>query len=288
MSPSRSIYGPRIIERNFTVRKFGSSGYRGQYHSRSDRHSKVASWAVLFDLALESALLRAHATQEKIVFGVNHTMVDYNTDRKKDLDLVVATPGSNGKKQWRTLAQLVDEFDIVLDDEERARLGELPPIMEGPVGAVHMAVEAKAVMTAHIKALPRLYDELNSSQLTVHGAAEQAIAVGVVEVNLAERFLAYQANELGMNSEILKYNVHRQPDDATRTIQKLMELPRRTEVGGDHGFDALGLVCFKLANDGSPAELVTDAPAPAPTSMYHYGQMIRRIASQYSFRFQQV
>ena len=58
----------------------------------------------------------------------------------------------------------------------------------GPVGSVLLALEAKACMTAHIKALPRLYDELNSSQLTVHGAADQAIAAGLAIVNIATAF----------------------------------------------------------------------------------------------------
>src|ERR1700722_14571492 len=37
---------------------------------------------------------------------------------------------------------------------------------------------AEAAMTAFIRALPRLYDELNSSHLCTHGASRQALAVG--------------------------------------------------------------------------------------------------------------
>ena len=37
-------------------------------------------------------------------------------------------------------------------------------------------------MTAHTRALPRLYDELNSSHLCVHGASRQALAIGFVVI----------------------------------------------------------------------------------------------------------
>jgi len=56
-------------------------------------------------------------------------------------------------------------------------------------------MEAKACMTAHQRALPRLYDELNSSHLTVHGAADHAIAAGFVMVNAATKFLSTDLNK---------------------------------------------------------------------------------------------
>lgn len=46
---------------------------------------------------------------------------------------------------------------------QATKLGSLPELPRAPVGAVLMALEAKAAMTEHVKALPRLYDELNSS-----------------------------------------------------------------------------------------------------------------------------
>ena len=46
---ARSISAARIAD---------DFGNEWQYHSRSDKHSKVACWAVLFDLLQTSALLR--------------------------------------------------------------------------------------------------------------------------------------------------------------------------------------------------------------------------------------
>ena len=35
-----------------------------------------------------------------------------------------------------------------------------------------------------------MFDELNSSQATIHGAADQAVAVGLAVVNIADRFIS--------------------------------------------------------------------------------------------------
>ena len=45
-----------------------------QYHSRSDRHSKIACWAIMFEALQHSALLRRHVQAGKVVFGVNQQM----------------------------------------------------------------------------------------------------------------------------------------------------------------------------------------------------------------------
>ena len=63
-----------------------------QYHSRSDHHSKLCCWAIAFDLLATSSLLRQHVAEGKVCIGVNHTMVDFKTNRKKNLDLVIARP----------------------------------------------------------------------------------------------------------------------------------------------------------------------------------------------------
>jgi hypothetical protein len=283
-----TLDGPAILVRTMSVvRPFGKRGYRGQYHSQSDHHSKVACWGIMFDLLQESALLRKHAAAGKVIIGVNHEMRDFKAQRKKNLDLVIATPGTVDlaeDKEKHTFAELGAAFEIELDAAEQARLDALPDVARGPVGSVLLALEAKACMTAHIKALPRLYDELNSSHLTVHGAADQAVAAGLAMVNVAKTFLSPKLNPLGLKQRRKKVSVHKQPDVAVRTIDKLRELPRRNKPG-DEGFDALGIIVVDCANDGSPVTLVTTPPAPGAQDDYRYDQMVRRAASQYAYRF---
>lgn len=133
-------------------------GQRWQYHSRSDRHSKVGCWGVAFDLLGRSSLMQEHAKAGKIVLGVNHEMRDFHWDRKKDLDLVIARPESAPPPGGQSFRSLVQRYGIPLTDAERHLMDSLPDIPIAPVSAVLVALEAKACMTAHVKSLPRLYD----------------------------------------------------------------------------------------------------------------------------------
>jgi hypothetical protein len=102
-------------------------------------------------------------------------------------------------------------------------------------------------MTAHQKALPRLYDELNSSHLTVHGATDAAIAAGFVMINAATSFISPTKGAAP--------NLHLQPRATQITMAKVAELPRRSATG-QTGFDAMAMVVVDCKNDGSPG--VTD------------------------------
>ena len=230
--------------------------------------------------------MRNHAAAGKIGFGINHEMRDFKTGRKKNLDLVICTPGSvnGGKKKKPSFAELVKVYDIELTGNQQTVLAGLPPLPNVPVGSVHVALEAKAAMTAHIRALPRLYDELNSSHLAIHGAADFAIATGFVVVNFAATFISPKMNPTKRRTAAFEINTHNQPNDTTRTIDKVMEIPRRTQQGAE-GFDALGLVVIEMVNDGSPVKLVSTPPAPPLGHVLHYDQLIRRVASLYATKF---
>lgn len=149
-----------------------------------------------------------------------------------------------------------------------------------------MALEAKACMTAHQRALPRLYDELNSSHATVHGSTAEAIAVGFAMVNIAECYLSPDQNKENLSSSP-RWSSHRQPRDAALTIDKLRQLPRRTTVA-EPGYDAFAIAVVDMCNDGSSVSLHDNAPAPRPGDIYHYASMIDRIANLYATRFQHI
>ncbi|MEI3854982.1 MULTISPECIES: hypothetical protein [unclassified Ensifer] len=202
-------------------------------------------------------------------------------DRKKNLDLVLCTP--SGPASNDTLVSIAADYAIQLNDAERAILDGLPRLIRAPVGSVVMALEAKACMTAHQRALPRLYDELNSSHLTVHGATEQAIAVGFTMVNIAENYLSPDLNKKNRATEP-EWSRHKQPRDAQLAIDKIKQLPRRSKVG-DVGYDALSIVVIDMPNDGTPVELIKAAPAPQPGDIYHYHTMIARLSGIYATRF---
>lgn len=282
------MFGPSLLvaslQKPTIADKFGN---RWQYHSRSDRHSKVASWGVAFDLLVASTTLQRHIVQGKVTFGVNHEMRDFATGRKKDLDLVLARPSAPVSPGARSFADLVNKYEIVLDDEQRASLDHLPVPAEAPVGAVLVALEAKACMTAHIKSLPRLYDELNSSHLTVHGASENALAIGFVMVNCSEEFLSPGLNAFDLSLDEPHVSRDPQPRGADRVLTKIAEMPRRTR-SGQHGFDGLGVVVIACRNDGATIQLVTAPPAPARGDLFHYDSMITRMANEYDVKFKDI
>jgi hypothetical protein len=278
------MHGPQILVASMSEpQPRGKSGELWQYHSRSDLHSKVACWGVFFDMLRTSALLQEHATSGKVIFGVNFEMRDYETGRKKDLDLVIARPSGDTDNEGRTLADLAEKWSVVMSAPQAAELDELPRIYEGDVtgSGVLVALEAKAAMTAHSKARPRLYDELNSSHLTVHGASNQALAVGLVMVNAGDTFVSPELQKDGRRDSISE---HKQPAAAAGVIKKVEEIPRRTR-SGSHGFDGLGIVVVKAANDGSPVQLVAEDPAPQPGEIFYYDDMLSRIANEYDTRF---
>jgi len=279
--------GPSILVRTMSTPSITDEhGNVWQYHSRSDRHSKVACWVTMFDLLEQSALLRQHVLDGKVAFGVNHEFADFKTRRKKKLDLVIHRPGSTSKATGtgRTFVELGDALAIDLDAAERTSLAALPTLSEQPVGTVLMALEAKACMTKHRGSGPRLYDELNSSHVTVHGAADQAIAVAFVMINGAASFVSPDSNRrpLGGAQPAPKVTPLRQPASTEFVVSKVSELPTRTRPGQE-GYDAIGFVVVDCPNDGSPLVIVGSPPAPAPNDLFSYESMIRRVVSQYDY-----
>ncbi|HEX6702134.1 MAG TPA: hypothetical protein VF101_15505 [Gaiellaceae bacterium] len=277
--------GPAIIAASLSLPQArGSSKTPWQYHSRSDLHSKVACWAVLFDLLQQSALMKSHAAQGKIVFGINHEFRDFATGRKKVLDLVIARP--SGSTTTETLADLAYRYHVVLDSAQAKTLATLPELRRAPAGAVLVALEAKAAMTEHVKALPRLYDELNSSHQTVHGASHQALAVGLVMVNAATTFISPDLNK--SPGAALVVSKHSQPAAAASVVAKVREIPRRTS-SATAGYDGLGIIVVSATNDGAtPVSLITSSPAPPPGDIFYYDNMVTRVANEYDTTFKAI
>lgn len=132
-----------------------------------------------------------------------------------------------------------------------------------------MAMEAKAGMTEHGKAGPRLYYELNSSHQIVHAFSAQALAVGFVMVNAADTFVSPDRNRDVRPGESTIVTTHRQPAAAQRAVEAVKRLPRRSEASA-RGYDGLAIVVLDAPNDGTPIELVTAPPSPQSGEIFHY------------------
>lgn len=280
------ISGDEILVRTISTPTGRAGGQSWSYDSRSDHHSRIACWGVVFDLVRSSGAIRRHVADGKIVFGINHPFRDFRTNKPKKLDLVICRPALEPWQKSRkphTLADLAKRYSLALSKSEAAELSGLPPLKEGLVGNVLVALEAKACMTEHQKAQPRLYDELNSSHRIVHGENDQAIAAGFVMVNIAKRFISSDRNS-GRRPSDFVWNDQPQPRFVEITMETIDQLPRRMRPGED-GYDALGVVVVHCLNDGSRVTIHKSAPAPQAGQVYHYAAFIARLRGFYESRF---
>jgi hypothetical protein len=150
-----------------------------------------------------------------------------------------------------------------------------------------MALEAKACMTEFGKARPRLYDELNSSHLTIHGDNNSAIAAGFALVNAAESFVSPLRNPWPLGSQPTIVNLHNQPRDLRSVTAKLAQLRRRSRPE-EEGFDALAIGVVECANDGSPVTVRPNPNGRDYSPGYDYEATVSRLAHIYATRFSNI
>jgi hypothetical protein len=281
------MYGERILARSLSAGaiadKFGNTW---QYHSRSDRHSKIGCWGVLFDLILTCPLLRAHTANGTVAFGINHEMTDFVSSRRKYLDLVICTPRDEPtSRKKKTFGDLIRDYDIQLAAHELDAFNSLPILIRKPVGEVMVALESKACMTAHTKAASRLFDELSSAAQCINGSAPSAVAVGHVLVNTSPQFVSSDRNKMH-RSATNRVDSH---DPQPRSWQKALATARKLAVRGypnERGFDAVAVTMLNGINDGTPYLIPPAPPSLAANDSLAYEKMIHRLSGLYDTRFQ--
>jgi hypothetical protein len=250
-----------------------------QYHSRSDSHSKVACWTLLFDLLLECDALRGAAQRGVVGFGVNHVMIG---PINKTLDLVVTVvPPHRADQPRESFAALAIRLGVALDDEDARLLAQLPIIEHDradDVSEVAIAVEAKACMTEHIKSLPRLHAEILATGYLARKAAPRCITVSYNLVNAAASFVTPSGEG--------KINRHSQPGDARKVAEMIRSAVPTVSDARDYGYDVVGVTVIECRNDGSPVVVSSDpSVAPARTDRTHYERMVRGLCSEFRARF---
>lgn len=235
--------------------KFGRRVFR--YHPRSDEHSKKLCELLLTDLLGECPVLREHGRTGTLVGGIN-VGYRFSNGKVKTIDLGIGTPR--------------DPAQVVLGAGAMAT---------GEIGGLRIACEAKQCMTEHSKSQPRIFDELSSSHEIVHQGDREAIACGIVVVNIAPRF----ASPLRQKSRRgpLIVTEHRQPDVAAAMVHHLRGL-RVRESTSDVGFDAFATLVINCDNTG-PCHLHTAPPAPQPGDPDHYATFLQRISRAYEERY---
>ena len=237
-------------------KKFGRKVFR--YHPRSDEHSKKICALVLEDLLVRCPPLAEHAKARVIVGGIN-TSCTFASGKCKTIDLAIGLPASGSA---------------------RGLINNLP-LWPGEVARLRLGCEAKQCMTEHSKTKPRIFDELSSSHEIVHQGQPDAIAAGIVVVNIAKTF-ASPLRQLSGEGPLIVSN-HKQPDVTKSMVNHLRGLKMRDRVG-DVGFDAFATIVVDCDNLG-PATLYIGPPAPQPGDRDHYDTFLDRISRAYAERF---
>ena len=220
----------------------------------------------------------------KVGFGIDHEMRDFWVNRSKNLDLVICTP-ADGMRTGASLVELAEKWELPLTPAEAKILSGLPDLLPCKVGSTLVALEAKACMTEHVKARPRLYDELSSSWQTILGDTRSAIAAGFVPINTADTFVSPLRNTKPLGRGRPDETIHEQPKATQRVLEKIAELPRRSDED-TYGFDAVGVSLIECRNDGSDVKLIESlSDGTEVDEILRYESMVLRIANIYSSRF---
>jgi hypothetical protein len=222
------------------------------YHPRSDKHSNSLAQAIVDDLIRHCPAIREKAKRRELVYSLNWTMRAGTADW--NVDLVLGTPPLEAQAAERTVS-----------------------IVRAKPSTVQIAIEIKAVMTEHRKAVKNRKRDLEAHHEHVHNYDNNAIAGGVLVVNSAETFQSPLRPEI---------TVHR--DSSALVAHCISELRSVSARGGPKGYglDAKCAIVVSVDNVSRPsAKFVTATPAPEIGDPLHYDAFIRTVCDQYTRRF---
>ncbi len=133
------------------------------YHPRSDKHSNALAEAVVSDLVMHCEAVRSKAALGQLCYDLNFTVQAGTADW--NVDLVLGLP---------ELGALAPQAGISIARQTPA--------------VVQIAVEIKAVMTEHRKAVKNRKRDLEAHHEHVHNYNQQAIAGGILVINASPVF----------------------------------------------------------------------------------------------------
>jgi hypothetical protein len=225
---------------------------REGYHSRSNKHSNALADAIVDDLVRTCPVIREKGMAGGLVFWKNFKLRAGTADWNVDLVFGPPPPDSGSEVGPRGI-------------------GERVPV------AVEIAIELKAVMTAHRKAVKNRKRDLEAHHEHVHNYNERAVAGGVLIVNGSPTFQSPLEDEL---------STHRNPE---RLIEHCVNEMRAVATRGGptgYGLEAKCVIVVSMDNVNYPkAGYIDRPPAPQIGDPLHYDAFIRALCETYRSRF---
>jgi hypothetical protein len=151
------------------------------------------------------------------------------------------------------------------------------PIRQTSPSSVQIAIEIKAVMTEHRKQIKNRKRDLESHHTHVHNYNPNAIAGGVIVLNIAEQF------DSPLRPDITNHK------DSEDLIKHCMSEAQALSVRGGptgHGLDAKCVIVISDDNiNFAAATYFEKQPAPQIGDPMHYDAFIQRLCAEWSSRF---
>ncbi len=222
------------------------------YHSRSNKHSNCFCECLVRDLLHNCPNIEERASAGQLVYDLNFTI--FTGTSEWNVDLVFGEP---------PLDTDPPESDVTI-------------IRTAP-STVQIAVEIKAVMTEHRKAVKNRKRDLEAHHDHVHRYSAKAIAGGVLLINSAPVFKS------PLRAEPTR---HHEPDTLVKhCIDQLRAVATRTSADGA-GLDAKAAIVLDMDNmTAGRARYGKSPPAPAVGDPMHYDAFVQAICNRYSERF---
>jgi len=222
------------------------------YHPRSDKHSNALSECIVEDLLEHCSVMQRRAARGTLVYSLNFTLF-------------------TGTSEWKV--------DLVLGEPAP---GQPPPSLPNrivctPPSTVQIAIELKAVMTEHRKAVKNRKRDFEAHHDHVHRYNRRALAAGLLVVNAASVF----KSPLRPNP-----TVHRNPDKlVSHCVSEMRAVSQRNTIDGV-GLDAKAVIVVDFDNQNlSRAKYRFTAGAPRVGDPLHYDAFIQSICTLFAERF---
>lgn len=223
------------------------------YHSRSDKHSNALGEAIAADLIKHCPRIREKAEAGEVVYDLNFTISSGTSDW--NVDLVLGAPGLGEKGE---------------------RLPGTPILKQTP-STVEIAIEFKAVMTAHRKAVKNRKRDLESHHEHVHNYNNRAIAGGVFIINGSEKFQSPLRTEITEHKNVRRTLEH--------CLNELRAVTNRRASSGT-GIEAKCAILVDMDNVNlAGTQYYTAPPAPQVGDPLHYDAFIQTLCQRYTERF---
>ena len=222
------------------------------YHPRSDKHSNALGEAIIADLIATCSLMTTRAAAGDLVYWINFDLHYGTAEWNVDVAMGTPPPGAG------------------------VPLGQ--PILRAKPSSVQIALEFKAVMTEHRKAIKNRKRDMEAHHEHVHNYNQQAIAGGVIVINASPTF-----------SSPLRHGAITTHTNVADKVQHCMNEVRAVSVRGGpagYGMDAKSAIILSMDNVNlASTSYVTKLPAPQIGDPLNYDSFIQRLCSDYGQRF---